>query len=64
MKRRDFEKHLRVNGCLVLREGGSHTIYTNTANGNAAAVPRHNEIKTATLRKICEQLDIPRPTQR
>jgi predicted RNA binding protein YcfA (HicA-like mRNA interferase family) len=64
MKRRDLERHLHEHGCEILREGGSHTVYTNPANGNGASIPRHNEIKTPTVRKICEQLDIPRPAQR
>jgi mRNA interferase HicA len=64
MKRRDFEQHLRHHDCYVRREGGGHTIYTNPANGKSAAVPRHAEIKTATLRRICQDLDIAVPLKR
>jgi predicted RNA binding protein YcfA (HicA-like mRNA interferase family) len=64
MKRRDFEQHLTRHGCYVHREGGGHTIYANPANGSWAAVPRHSEIKTLTLRRICKDLDIPIPLAR
>jgi len=64
MKRRDFEQHLRRHDCYVRREGAGHTIYTNPANGRSAAVPRHVEIKTATLRRICQDLDIAAPLTR
>jgi mRNA interferase HicA len=64
MKLRDFEQHLNRHDCYVRREGGSHTIYTNRANGKSAAVPRHKEIKTATLRLICHELDIAVPLTR
>jgi len=61
VKRRDLEAHLRRHNCEILREGGNHTIHVNLANGNKAAVPRHNEIKTPTVRAICNALDIPLP---
>jgi mRNA interferase HicA len=64
MKRRDFEQHLRRHDCYVRRDRGSHTIYTNPANGKSAAVPRHVEIKTATMRRICQDLDIRAPLTR
>jgi mRNA interferase HicA len=64
MKLRDFEQHFKRHGCYVRREGGGHTIYTNPANGKSAAVPRHTEIKTATLRRICHDLDIATPPTR
>ena len=61
MKLREFEAHLRRHGCEILREGGGHTIYQSATNGAVAAVPRHNEIKLGTARRICDTLDIPRP---
>ena len=64
MKRRDLERHLRQHGCAVIREGGNHTVYTNESNGRIAAVPRHAEIKTPTVREICKALDIPAPAAR
>ena len=64
MKRRGLEAHLRHHGCVVLREGGRHTVYINQATGRVAAVPRHAEIKTPTVREICKALDIPIPEGR
>jgi predicted RNA binding protein YcfA (HicA-like mRNA interferase family) len=64
MKRRDLERHLRENDCFEAREGSAHTLFVNSANGSSAAVPRHNEINTITVREICKQLGIPIPKGR
>ena len=64
MKRRDLERHLRQHGCVVLREGGNHTVFVNETTGRVAAVPRHAEIKMPTVREICKALDIPVPDAR
>jgi predicted RNA binding protein YcfA (HicA-like mRNA interferase family) len=64
MKRRDFEQHLSRHDCYIRRDRGSHTVFTNARNGKSAAVPRHGEIKTATMRRICRDLDIATPLTR
>ena len=61
MKRQAFIRHLTVHGCELRREGSNHSIYWNPQNGNVSAVPRHNEIKPLTARKICRELGIPEP---
>ncbi|QDZ39999.1 type II toxin-antitoxin system HicA family toxin [Euhalothece natronophila Z-M001] len=61
MKRRDLLRHLSQNGCQLLREGGSHSIWENTANKKRTSVPRHREIPNFTVLKICKQLEIPEP---
>jgi len=61
MKLRDLEQHLRRQGCVFFREGGAHTVWLNPSNRKLASVPRHGEIKEATIRSICKQLEIPRP---
>ncbi|MBA3786184.1 MAG: type II toxin-antitoxin system HicA family toxin [Acidobacteria bacterium] len=61
MKRRDLIRHLEANGCRLLREGGSHSIWKNPKSGKRTAVPRHNEITEYTAIKICKQLEIPNP---
>lgn len=61
MKRRDLIRHLERNGCELLREGGSHTIYVNRATKKVSAVPRHREVIDFTARKICKDLEIPQP---
>ncbi len=59
MKRRKLTKHLERHGCVIIREGGNHTIFENPSNGNKAPVPRHTEIDNKLARKICQQLDVP-----
>jgi len=61
MKRLDLIRHLESHGCEFLREGGNHTIYVNRAAKKASSVPRHREIIEFTARKICKDLDVPRP---
>lgn len=61
MKRRDFVQHLEAQGCQFVREGGNHTVYVNPVNHKASTVPRHREIFDDLIRKICRDLEIPRP---
>ena len=57
MKRRDLERRLRIAGCFLKREGGSHSIWINPKNGVTETVPRHVEIKEPLARKILKRLD-------
>jgi mRNA interferase HicA len=59
MKRQTVLKHLRRYGCYLKREGGSHSLWTNPANGKIEAIPRHTEIADRLVQKICRCLDIP-----
>lgn len=59
MKRRELIRHLEANGCVLLREGHSHSIYENVAQNRRAPVPRHREIPGPLARVICRQLGIP-----
>ena len=59
---KDFLKHLINNHCLLLREGGNHSIFRNTINNKISSVPRHKEIKNNLVRKICRDLEIPAPS--
>lgn len=61
MKRLDLERSLRAQGCVLIREGGSHSIWRNSKNGKITSVPRHREINEFTARKICRDLEIGRP---
>jgi predicted RNA binding protein YcfA (HicA-like mRNA interferase family) len=61
MKRRDLERHLRQYGCVVVREGGNHTIYSSPHVAGTVPLPRHTEIKNVIVRAICRQLGIPSP---
>lgn len=50
MKKRDLIKEIRKYGAELVREGGSHEVWS---NGNVAeTVPRHNEINENLARKI------------
>jgi predicted RNA binding protein YcfA (HicA-like mRNA interferase family) len=57
----DLVRHLEAHGCVLLREGGNHSIYVNRATRKAVSVPRHREINDQLSRKICRDLQIPRP---
>jgi len=57
MKRTDLERKLRVAGCYLKREGGSHSLWINPKTGIIEAVPRHQEIKEPLARKILRRLD-------
>jgi predicted RNA binding protein YcfA (HicA-like mRNA interferase family) len=59
MKRSTLLQYLRRHGCVLKREGGSHSLWTNPANGAVEAVPRHTEIPNNLARKICRSLGIP-----
>jgi mRNA interferase HicA len=61
VKRRELIRHLEGHGCHLLREGASHSIYTNPANGVREAVPRHSEIKRHLARSICRRLSVEVP---
>ncbi len=57
MKRKDLEKKLRIAGCYLKREGGSHSLWINPKSGVIEAIPRHNEIKEPLAKKILKNLN-------
>jgi mRNA interferase HicA len=61
MKRRELIRLLEEHGCVLLREGGSHSVYVNPATGKKEAIPRHAEIKKHLSRSICRGLGVPEP---
>jgi predicted RNA binding protein YcfA (HicA-like mRNA interferase family) len=62
MKQSNFIKHLQKQNCLLIREGGNHSIYQNQINKKITSVPRHKEIKNFLIRKICKDLEIQPPS--
>ena len=58
VKRRDLERHLRRQGCRLVREGGKHSIWENPVTEQRSTVPRHREIPRGTSIAICRQLDV------
>jgi mRNA interferase HicA len=61
MKRVDLIRHLERYGCEFLREGSSHSVYINRADRKSSTVPRHREVNDFLARKICTDLQIPKP---
>jgi mRNA interferase HicA len=61
VKLRELARHLAGHGCLVVRQGGNHTLWQNPRSGKVAPVPRHREVKEGTIHAICRQLEIARP---
>ncbi|RLE36264.1 MAG: addiction module toxin, HicA family [Acidobacteria bacterium] len=61
MKRRELLRHLRRQGCELLREGSRHSWWHNPQQNRRSAIPRHTEIKNILAAKICRDLGVPRP---
>ena len=61
MKRADLLRHLQQHGCELLREGGKHSVFVNRVTRKTSTVPRHREINDFLARKICRDLEVPRP---
>lgn len=59
MKRNALIKHLKNHNCVLIREGGNHSIYQNLINQKKSAVGRHQELSNLLCKKICKQLEIP-----
>ena len=57
MKLRDLERKLRIAGCYLKRECGSHSLWINPKTGIIEAVPRHNEIKEPLAKKILKNMN-------
>jgi mRNA interferase HicA len=64
MKRNKLIKHLEINGCYLLREGGNHSIFYNPENSRISTVPRHREIKSFITLKICKDLEVSIPSEK
>jgi mRNA interferase HicA len=58
MKREALLRHLRRQGCQLLREGGRHSWWHNPMRNKRSAIPRHNEIDDDLARKICRDLGV------
>jgi mRNA interferase HicA len=59
MKRSALLRHLRRYGCVLKREGRSHSLWINPNTGVVEAVPRHVEISDRLAAKICRGLSVP-----
>lgn len=61
MKRPEPIRRVEAHGCLLLREGGRHSVYFDPTNHQTSTIPRHREINDFLARKICRDLGIPEP---
>jgi len=61
MKRDDLLRHLQQHGCVLLREGGKHSVFVNRATRKTTTVPRHREINDFLAKKICRDLEVQEP---
>jgi hypothetical protein len=59
MKRSSLLRHLRRHGCVLKREGRSHSLWMSPRTGATEAVPRHTEVPDNLARKICRGLSVP-----
>lgn len=58
MKRSVLLRHLRSQGCELVREGARHSWWGNTLLQTRSSVPRHTEIDDTLAKKICKDLKI------
>jgi mRNA interferase HicA len=58
MKRKEFLRYLRSQGCDLLREGSRHSWWHNPRLNKRSAIPRHSEIKDILVKKICKDLGV------
>jgi mRNA interferase HicA len=52
MKRGQFVRRLKQDGCVLLRPGSRHDIYFNPKTGLKQPVPRHTEIDNSLAKHI------------
>ena len=58
MKRKQFVRQLKKEGCFLLRPGSKHDIYQNPATGKKQPVPRHTEIDEQLVKHIRKYLGL------
>jgi len=56
VKKRELEKRLRKQGCLLIRHGGNHDWWQNPETKISQPIPRHNEINEHLARHILKIL--------
>lgn len=59
MKRKDLVKYLSEQGCVLVREGGKYSVFSNPATQKEVPVTRHPEMEDFAARKICKALGLP-----
>ncbi len=64
MKRGKLIRYLTSRRCELVREGKKHSIYINPTNRQTAPVPRHPDIDSRLVVKICKELGFESPPER
>jgi mRNA interferase HicA len=59
VKRDELVRRLLAAGCILVRHGGRHDIFTNPRTGQKQPVPRHREIDSALAKHILKFLGLP-----
>jgi mRNA interferase HicA len=63
VKRSSLLRHLRTHGCVLKREGGSHSLWMNPATAAVEAIPRHTEIPNVLTNRSAAILESPNQVQ-
>lgn len=58
MKRKEFIRQLKKDGCILLRPGPRHDIYMNPTAGKKQPVPRHTEIDNSLVKHTRKHLGL------
>ncbi|MCK4224125.1 MAG: type II toxin-antitoxin system HicA family toxin [candidate division Zixibacteria bacterium] len=58
MKRKEFIRQLKKDGCILLRAGARHDIYMNPSTEKKQPVPRHTEIDNSLAKHIRKYLGL------
>ena len=56
MKRKELLKRIVSAGCVLVRHGGRHDLYTNPKTGKKQPIPRHDEIDANLAKHIIKEL--------
>ncbi|MGR3179546.1 MAG: type II toxin-antitoxin system HicA family toxin [Candidatus Anammoxibacter sp.] len=58
MKRKEFIRKLKQDGCIFLRPGSRHDIYINPLTNKKQPIPRHTEIDNTLVKHIRKKLGL------
>jgi len=58
MKRNEFIRKRKQDGCILLRPGARHDIYISPLTNKKQPVPRHTEIDNTLVKHIRKKLEL------
>ncbi len=56
MKRKELIKKISAAGCVLVRHGARHDLYSNPKTGKKQPIPRHAEIDETLAKHIIKEL--------